>query len=47
MLTNIQTYVFAFIKTIGEGKHTAFSRYMKDTVLLIPIATASSFSTRI
>ncbi len=36
MLTNIQTYVFPFIKTIGEGKDTAFSRYMKDTVFLIP-----------
>ena len=38
MLTNIQTYVFPFIKTIGEGKDTAFSRYMKDTVFLIPMA---------
>lgn len=38
MLKNIQTYVFPFIKTIGEGKDTAFSRYMKDTVFLIPTA---------
>lgn len=38
MLINIQTYVFPFIKTIGEGKDTAFSRYMKDTVFLIPTA---------
>ena len=38
MLTNIQNYVFPFIKTIGEGKDTAFSRYMKDTVFLIPTA---------
>lgn len=38
MLQNIQTYVFPFIKTIGEGKDTAFSRYMKDTVFLIPTA---------
>lgn len=38
MLTNIQTYVFPFIKTISEGKDTAFSRYMKDTVFLIPTA---------
>ena len=38
MLTNIQTYVFPFIKAIGEGKDTAFSRYMKDTVFLIPTA---------
>ena len=36
MLKNIQLYVFPFIKTIGEGKDTAFSRYMKDTVFLIP-----------
>ena len=36
MLNNIQLYVFPFIKTIGEGKDTAFSRYMKDTVFLIP-----------
>lgn len=38
MLTNIQTNVFPFIKTIGEGKDTAFSRYMKDAVFLIPTA---------
>lgn len=38
MLKNIQTYVFPFIKTIGGGKDTAFSRYMKDTVFLIPTA---------
>lgn len=38
MLDTIQMYVFLFIKTIGEGKDTAFSRYMKDTVFLIPTA---------
>lgn len=38
MLSVIRTYVFPFIKTIGEGKDTAFSRYMKDTVFLIPTA---------
>ena len=38
MLSNVQNYVFPFIKTIGEGKDTAFSRYMKDTVFLIPTA---------
>jgi len=38
MLKNIQMYVFPFIKTVGEGKDTAFSRYMKDTVFLIPTA---------
>lgn len=38
MLANIQTYVFPFIKSIGEGKDTAFGRYMKDTVFLIPTA---------
>jgi len=36
MFTNVQNYVFPFIKQIGEGKDTAFSRYMKDTVFLIP-----------
>lgn len=38
MLENIQKYVFPFIKTLGEGKDTAFSRYMKDAVFLIPTA---------
>lgn len=38
MLKNIQLYVFPFIKSMGEGKNTAFSRYMKDTVFLIPTA---------
>ena len=38
MLTNVQNYAFPFIKTLGEGKDTAFSRYMKDTVFLIPTA---------
>lgn len=38
MFTDIQNYVFPFIKQIGEGKDTAFSRYMKDTVFLIPTA---------
>ncbi len=38
MLNNIQTYVFPFIKTIGIGKDTAFSCYMKDIVFLIPTA---------
>lgn len=38
MFNNIQNYVFPFIKQIGEGKDTAFSRYMKDTVFLIPTA---------
>ena len=36
MFTNVQNYVFPFIKQIGDGKDTAFSRYMKDTVFLIP-----------
>ena len=38
MLNNIQNYVFPFIKQIGSGKDSAFSRYMKDTVFLIPTA---------
>ena len=36
MLENIRNYVFPFIRNIGQGKDTAFSRYMKDTVFLIP-----------
>ena len=36
MFTNVQNYVFPFIKQIGDGKDTAFSSYMKDTVFLIP-----------
>lgn len=36
MFTNVQNYVFPFIKQIGDGKDTAFSRYMKDTVFLFP-----------
>ncbi|MBP3341711.1 MAG: SAM-dependent DNA methyltransferase, partial [Peptococcaceae bacterium] len=36
MLDTVQNYVFPFIKNIGDGKDTAFSRYMKDTVFLIP-----------
>lgn len=38
MLDNIQKYVFPFIKQVGAGKDTAFSRYMQDTVFLIPTA---------
>lgn len=36
MFKAVQNYVFPFIKQIGEGRDTAFSRYMKDTVFLIP-----------
>lgn len=38
MLKNIQDYVFPFIKQLGTGKDTAFGKYMKDTVFLIPTA---------
>lgn len=38
MFKTVQQYVFPFIKTINTGKDTAFSRYMKDTVFLIPTA---------
>ena len=38
MYKMVQNYVFPFIKQIGEGRDTAFSRYMKDTVFLIPTA---------
>lgn len=39
MFDTVRTYVFEFIKTVnGEGKDTAFSRFMKDAVFLIPTA---------
>lgn len=38
MFKTVQQYVFPFIKTINTGKDSAFSRYMKDTVFLIPTA---------
>lgn len=38
MFKTVQQYVFPFIKQINTGKDTAFSRYMKDTVFLIPTA---------
>ena len=39
MFDIIRTYVFAFIKTVnGEGKDTAFSKFMSDAVFLIPTA---------
>lgn len=37
MFETVRTYVFAFIKTVnGTGKDTAFSRFMKDAVFMIP-----------
>ncbi len=39
MFETVRTYVFPFIKTVnGEGKDTAFSRFMNDAVFLIPTA---------
>ena len=38
MFAIVRDFVFPFIKTLGEGRDTAFSRYMKDTVFLIPTA---------
>lgn len=39
MFELVRTYVFPFIKTVnGEGKDTAFSRFMSDAVFLIPTA---------
>ncbi len=38
MLSNVQNYVFPFIKQIGDGRNTAFSRYMANAVFLIPTA---------
>lgn len=37
MFETVRNYVFPFIKTVnGEGKDTAFSRFMSDAVFLIP-----------
>lgn len=37
MFDIVRTYVFSFIKTVnGEGKDTAFSRFMNDAVFLVP-----------
>ena len=37
MFEIVRTYVFAFIKTVnGEGKDTAFSKFMNDAVFLVP-----------
>lgn len=39
MFETVRTYVFAFIKTVnGEGKDTAFSKFMSDAVFLVPTA---------
>lgn len=38
MLEHIRGCVFPFIKTLGRSKDSAFSRYMKDSVFLIPSA---------
>lgn len=38
MLRVVSGYVFPFIKSIGQGRDTAFSRYMKDAVFLVPTA---------
>lgn len=39
MFETVRTYVFEFIKTVnGTGKDTAFSRFMRDAVFLIPTA---------
>ena len=38
MLEHIRNYVFPFIKTLGRATDSAFSRYMKDAIFLIPSA---------
>lgn len=39
MFEIVRTYVFEFIKTVnGEGKDTAFSKFMSDAVFLVPTA---------
>ena len=35
MLVNIQEHVFPFIKNMGKGRNTAFSRYMGNAVFMI------------
>jgi type I restriction enzyme M protein len=36
MLSNVRNEVFVFIKNLGSGKDTSFSRFMKDTIFMIP-----------
>lgn len=36
MYLNIKDNVFPFIKSISNGKDTAFSRYMKDALFMVP-----------
>lgn len=36
LFTTVKDKVFPFIKEINNGKDTAFSRYMKDAVFLVP-----------
>lgn len=38
LLEHIRTYVFPFIKKLGADKDSAFCRYMKNAVFLIPSA---------
>ena len=39
MFDTVRNFVFPFIKTVnGDGKDTAFSRFMSDAVFLIPTA---------
>jgi len=42
LFKHIQSYVFPFIKTLGQGHDTVFSRYMENAVFLIPTAKALS-----
>lgn len=36
MLSTVRNDVFVFIKNISSGKDTSFSRFMKDTIFMIP-----------
>lgn len=36
MYINLKEKVFPFIKELGGSKDTAFSKYMKDAIFLIP-----------
>ena len=42
LFKHIQNYVFPFIKTLGMGHDTIFSRYMENAVFLIPTAKSLS-----
>jgi len=36
MFTRMRDYIFPFMKSLSGGKDTAFARYMKDSIFMIP-----------